>query len=352
MSSSTEWAAGGGGQASPPGRVPADSADAAAEPAHQEPAATDPESRGERGPHDVPWFLPAGRAGLAPESVTVDAAAVSAETAFDLQAIVDIAGAPPWAAEPATQEPEAPPPWESGPWPSRGPVSGEDARPEQGLPENALPPSRRVESRPAQPGDWPAAGRRPGRDPADRVPARPAGGRSAASAEPAANRFATAALIAGIAGILVVPGIVLGILGLRHARVTGTGRAQSWLGIGLSLLWAIGIIIVVSLPGKSSSADAGCLAYQASGRAAVARLTSALGSGASAAEVHADLSAAAGAVNSAAAQAQDVGVRSALSGLTEDLQAGLRLAGLRPAARAALETSVSSDSASVAKFCG
>jgi hypothetical protein len=363
MSSSTEWAADGGGPAAPPSRVPADSPSAAAEPPDQEPAVSDPDSRADRAPHDVPWFLPEGRAGLAPESLTIDAAATSADTAVDLQAVVDIAGAPPWAAEPAAAEPEAPPPWESGPWPSRSPGSGADTRSGRGRPEpdasdqdgsgDSLPPARRVESRPAQPGDWSAVDRRLAGDPSTRVSIRPAGGRSTAGpAEPAANGYATAALILGIAGILVVPGIAAGILGLRRAKVTGTGQAQSWLGIGLSLLWAVGIIVVVSLPGTSVSADAGCGAYRASGRAAVARVTSALGSSAPAAQLRTDLSAAASAVNSAAAQAQDVDVRSALSGLTEDLQAGVRLAGLRPAARTTLQTTLTGDAASVAKFCG
>jgi hypothetical protein len=314
--------------------------------------------RAGRGRRDVPWFLPAGRAGLAPESVTIDAATASAQTSVDLQAIVDITGAPPWAAEPAAAEPEAPPPWESGPWPSRRQASGgEYDLADRGMPERALPPSRRADSRPAEPGDWPADGREPGYDDsaASGVRARqPAGRRpGAAPAEPGSNSVAFAALIAGIAGILVVPGIVLGILGLRRAKIIGIGQAQSWLGIGLSLVWAVAIIIVaVSLPGQSSSADSGCLAYQAGGRAAVAKVTAALAAAAPAREVQADLSAAASSVNSAAAQAQDVAVQSALSVLTGDLQQGVREVGPRQAAPAGLGATLSADSAALGRVCG
>jgi hypothetical protein len=383
--SSTESAAGGGGQASPPGRGPAGSADAVAEPPHSgpgsgglnpggpksggpksggpepdDPEPDDPEPRAERGPHDVPWFLREGRAALAPESVTIDPATASADISVDVQAIVDIAGAPPWAAEPAAQEPDEPPPWESGPWPSRGP-GGEGSLPGRGgrdRADPALPPSRRVESRPAQPGDWPADGRGSGYDSPNSsngsAPARyVAGGRDAAgSAGSDGNSLATAALIAGIAGILVVPGIVLGVLGLRRAKVSGTGQAQSWLGIGLSLVWALGIIIiVVSLQGQSSSADSGCSAYQASGQAAVARVTAALKTGAPEHEVRADLRQAASAVNSASAQAQDLGVRSALSALTGDLQEGLREVSPAQGVPSTLGTTLSGDSARLTTVC-
>jgi hypothetical protein len=288
--------------------------------------------------------------------VTIDAAPSSTDTAVDLQAVVDIAGAPPWAAEPTAAEPEAPPPWESGPWPSRGQTAAEDALREQALPEHALPPSRRAESRPAEPGDWSAdRGQRGYESPDGRnggAPARhAAGGPAAGPAESADNNLATAALIAGVAGILVVPGIVLGILGLRRARDSGTGQTQSWLGIGLSLAWALGIIIFVALPGHGSSADSGCSAYQADGQAAVARVTSALGSGAPASQVRKDLSAAASAVNTSAAQADNVGVRSALSALTADLQEGLREVRPQQAAPSSLGTTLRGDSAALAKLC-
>ena len=141
----------------------------------------------------------------------------------------------------------------------------------------------------ADPEDWPAEGSPAGSGQAGAGPAgagRPAGAPASGAAAgystafrpaPAGNQFARPALIAGIAGILVVPGIVLGVLGLRRAQATGSGRGQSALGIALSLLWAVGIIVVVSLPGhQSSAADPGCAAYQAAGRAAAGQAAAAL----------------------------------------------------------------------------
>jgi hypothetical protein len=403
MSSSTERAAGGGGPASPPDRVPASPADpaspagiarsadaaspagAAAEPRHDEaaepqredphendprdgePRRADPE-RGTGGPHEVVRFLPSGRAGLAPESVTIDPepdngddagadpsapagqqapagerATAGQQTAAGQQAPAgqttprtEVAGAPPWAAEPVAQEPGAPPPWESGPWPSRGADS-----PDNGMPESA---------------DWPADAAETAydiavpddiRDPPGYHPLPPDD-----SAEPArSNRLATGALVAGIAGILVVPGLVLGVLGLRRARVTGIGTVQSWLGIAASLVWAIGIVVVVTLPGGGSSRDPGCTGYQ-SASAAVSRATSALAVGAPAGQLRSDLGQAAGPVNSAAATAQDMSVRSALSVMTGDLQAALGEVNSGRPVPAVLKTALHHDAAAAGRLCG
>jgi hypothetical protein len=298
------------------------------------------------GPHDVPWFLPSGRAGLAPESVTVDYepdarddSAVGRQVAADRQASAgpEVVGAPPWAAESAGQEPAAPPPWESGPWPSHDTRSLDN-----GMPEAA---------------DWPADdsetdhGATAVDDIHDPLRYRPQS--SGDLAEPApANGLATAALVAGIAGIAVVPGVVLGILGLRRARVTGIGVVQSWLGIVLSLAWAIGIIVFFTLPGGGSSADPGCAVYQPAARAAVARATSALAVGAPDSQLRSDLGKAARTVNSAAAKAQDMTVRSALSVMTGDLQAALGEVTADRPVPAVLKTALSRDSAAAAGLCG
>jgi hypothetical protein len=171
-------------------------------------------------------------------------------------------------------------------------------------------------------------------------------------AEPAtSNRLATGALIAGIAGILVVPGLVLGILGLRRARVTGVGTVQSWLGIAASLAWAIGIVVVATLPGGGSSGDPGCTGYQ-SASAAVSRVTSALAAGAPASQLRSELGNAAGTVNSAAATAQDMSVRSALSVMTGDLQAALGEVNSGRPVPAVLKTALHHDAAAAGRLCG
>jgi hypothetical protein len=347
--------------------------DEAADPQHQDPRREDPRredpERGTDGPLEVVWFLPSGRAGLAPESVTIDpepdagdeadadppvpagqqapagqratagqqaAAGQQASAGQQPTARMDVAGAPPWAAEPVGQEPGAPPPWESGPWPSHEP----------GPPDNGRPES----------GDWPAD---PGETAYDVVVPDdihdPPGYHSPTPGHPAqpapSNRLATGALVAGIAGILVVPGLVLGILGLRRARITGVGTVQSWLGIAASLVWAIGIVVVATLPGGGSSADPGCAGYQSAG-AAVTRVTTAVAAGAPAGQLRSDLGKAAGAVNSAAATAQDMSVRSALSVMTGDLQAALGEVNSGRPVPAALKTALHHDAAAAGRLCG
>jgi hypothetical protein len=282
---------------------------------------------------------PAGRQAPAGQRATAGQQAAAAQQTSGGQqttARTDVAGAPPWAAEPVGQEPGAPPPWESGPWPSHEPGSPDNGRPESG--------------------DWPADPSETAydivvpddiRDPPGYHPLSPD-----EPAEPAAtNRLATGALVAGIAGILVVPGLVLGILGLRRARVTGVGTVQSWVGIAASLVWAIGIVVVATLPGGGSSADPGCAGYQ-SASAAVTRVTSALAAGAPAGQLRSDLGQAAGAVNSAAATAQDMSVRSALSVMTGDLQAALGEVNSGRPVPAVLKNALHHDAAAAGRLCG
>ncbi|HMG64874.1 MAG TPA: hypothetical protein VK599_18170, partial [Streptosporangiaceae bacterium] len=73
-------------------------------------------------------FLRAGRAGLAPEAVTVvgdpgeDALASPPPSARP-----DVAGLPPWADELPAARPDTLPPWEAGPWPGANPPSRDPA---------------------------------------------------------------------------------------------------------------------------------------------------------------------------------------------------------------------------------
>lgn len=83
------------------------------------------------------WFLRAGRAGLLPDSMTVDWDADEPHPAQPAEA----AGAPPWAGE-ATGAAAAPPPWETGPWPGPGgPRPRASARAGAGSAEPALRPA-------------------------------------------------------------------------------------------------------------------------------------------------------------------------------------------------------------------
>lgn len=275
---------------------------------------------------DVPWFLPAGRAGLAPDSVTVDGEAGAGDPAVGPQSepVTEIAGGPPWAGEPPGQDLNTPPPWESGPWPGSGLAAGDGAvLPGAVLPGPVLPGAVRHRPHPADGAEEAAAG----------------------------NRLATAALVAGIAGIAVLPGLILGVLGLRRARASGTGLLKSWLAIVLSLLWAAGIVVIAAL-GHGSPADPGCSGYQASGRAAAARASAALSAGAPASQLGPDLSQAARAVNSAAARARGVPVRNALSALTGDLQSAFAQVTAGRQVPAPLRTALNSDVTATVRLCG
>lgn len=91
------------------------------------------------------WFLPTGRAGLLPDSVTEswdDNGTARPDRAT-------AAGAPPWGSDGATAAAGEPPPWEVGPWP--GP--GEDAiqRPPLGAAGPAAAETDASELRAAQP---------------------------------------------------------------------------------------------------------------------------------------------------------------------------------------------------------
>jgi hypothetical protein len=71
------------------------------------------------------------------------------------------------------------------------------------------------------------------------------------------NGFAVAALILGILPTGVI-GIIFGILGLvRASKVGGKGRAMSWIGIVLSVLWIVGastaVVLVASTVVKSAN---------------------------------------------------------------------------------------------------
>jgi len=70
------------------------------------------------------WFLPAGRAGLLPDSITEswdDQGAGETHQAVGAEA----AGAPPWGRDAASAAAGEPPPWETGPWPGPGEVAAQ-----------------------------------------------------------------------------------------------------------------------------------------------------------------------------------------------------------------------------------
>jgi hypothetical protein len=224
------------------------------------------------------WFLRTGRAGLLPDSVAISS---NDETAPEWRH--EAAGAPPWASE-GVQADGEPPPWESGPWPGPG------------------------EERPRQ--TYTAR---------DRQARAPGAGSARGQGDTGRNWQARAALATGVLP-LVVPGIVLGVLGLRQARFSRSGGIASSLGIGLSVVWAVILGVVVF--GSAGSTSGGCTVPSAVrvSYAQVNRDLSAVSSGVSSGTLVADARLAAGQANTAAANARDVSLRGALAALARDLE--------------------------------
>jgi hypothetical protein len=224
------------------------------------------------GSDDTGWFLPTGRAGLLPDSMTE-----SWEEAEHAQDRPRPAGAPPWAGDRPDPERGAPPPWESGPWP--GPGEDRPHRPAAGAPHSpaALSPAA------ADTGNWQA----------------------------------TAALGASILPV-VLPGLALGVLGLRRSRITGTGRTASWLAIALSVVWAV--ILTVWLATAGGTAAGACGSYQSAVSIQVSQVLHDLATGAPQSVLNSDLRQAITQANTAAAQAQQVTARNAMATLTAALQ--------------------------------
>jgi hypothetical protein len=245
-------------------------------------------------PDTAQWFLPAGRAGLLPDSMTVspDDEEPAGRPAGPSERAAAVS-APPWAGDPAVDASGTPPPWENGPWPG---------------PEGARP------SRPAS--------SRPG--------ARASGGVSAtasASASASANGnsgsgsagdqagIARRILIAGLVP-LVVPGLVAGILGLRESPPGGPVRRAAVTAIGASLAWAVVIVVVVIAVGSGGS-GAACT-YPAAVHQAFARAMTDISTHAPGQP--ADLTLAVSRANASAAAAGQIPVRNALFALAGDLE--------------------------------
>jgi len=116
---------------------------------------------------------------------------------------------------------------------------------------------------------------------------------------------------------LVVPGLVVGLVGLRRSSSGEPGRRASVLALVASLAWAVVIVVLVMATGGGSSS--GC-SYPAAVHQAYATAMADLSGGAPAAQQATDLGIAASRANSAAAAAGDIKVRTALFALAGDLQ--------------------------------
>jgi len=256
------------------------------------------------------WFLPTGRAGLLPESMTV---AADDDADSDTQAYqrAETAGAPPWAGEAAAPVAATPPPWETGPWSGPGSYRGS---------ERAAPAGQHQASRPGSD--------RPGE----------AGGLSSPRI----------ILIAGLVP-LVVPGLILGALGLGRSSAGEPARRASIVALAASLAWALVIVMIVAVSGAGSSA--GSCSYPTAAQQAYQKAMTDLTSAAPKRVRAAEISAAVSTVNASAAAAGQIPVRTALAAMAGDLeQARSDLAAGRPVP-STLRQHLAADGAALTRAC-
>jgi hypothetical protein len=116
---------------------------------------------------------------------------------------------------------------------------------------------------------------------------------------------------------LVVPGLVIGFLSLRQTTSEAVRKA-SWLAIGASVAWAVIFIVIVASVGGSA---AGCGGYPAAVRQAYEKALSDLSSNAPVSTRAADFARAASLANASAAATGQIGVRTALFSMADDMWA-------------------------------
>jgi hypothetical protein len=149
-----------------------------------------------------------------------------------------------------------------------------------------------------------------------------AGGEPATTSRPG-SRLAAAALLTGLcgfSGLTIIPGLVLGVLGLRRGS-RGRDRQRCWAGIGAALGWAVAAGYLV--PHLAQAADPGCTAYKGPALAAYERVIddfNVVGQHAGAAH---DLGVTIGLMHTASARSASPGTARALAGFAGHLQAVL-----------------------------
>ncbi|HTA01839.1 MAG TPA: hypothetical protein VK802_15750, partial [Streptosporangiaceae bacterium] len=238
---------------------------------------------------------------------------------------VEAAGAPPWAGETADALASAPPPWETGPWPGPG-EAHDDVKADGSV-------------GPAYSGRLNGASTRGGAGP----DASDGGASLAGQSHWTPRTVLTAGLIP-----LVVPGLVLGIRSLREPAGPAVRRA-SWLAIAASTAWAVIIILIIVVSTGGSAAS--CGGYPAAVHQAYEKALTDLTDHASAAVQAADFGTAASRANASAAAAGQIGVRTALFAMADDMaQARADIVAQRPVP-AALRQHLIKDGAAPAGSC-
>lgn len=268
------------------------------------------------------WFMRTGRAGLLPDSITViwdDDGTSAPDGSHDVR--VEAAGAPPWAGE-AADLVAAPPPWETGPWPGPGGGTAGSGAGRRGADGDSAGRTDFVTGTGSAAGADSESGITARRQSSGSIEAASAGsragpaGRGGAAAAPGVSRWsARIVLVAGLVP-LVIPGLVVGILGLRQAGAKSV-RTASWVAISASLVWAVVIGLIVT--GGSGGSAGACAGYPPAIHRAYDKAMADLHDRAPASVLTADLGRAARLANASAAAAGQLGVRTALFTMANDL---------------------------------
>ena len=147
----------------------------------------------------------------------------------------------------------------------------------------------------------------------------------------------------------MLPGLALGILGLRQVRPRPAVRRASWLAIGASVAWAV--IIVAIIAGSSGGSTVGCARYPTQVRQAYAKVMTDISTHAAGSVEAADMSVAATLANASAAAAGQIGTRTGLFTMAGDMaQARADVVAHRPVP-VTLKQHLADDGAVPAGFC-
>ena len=164
------------------------------------------------------------------------------------------------------------------------------------------------------------------------------------------NGFAVASLIFGIIGGIPL-GIIFGIVGLVRAKTYRSGKAMSWIGIVLSVLWIIPVAIVIGIGAShvSKAIDPGCT----SARTTLTGMDEKIAKDANNADAFkADLQTTVSALKDAAAKTKSDKARTAMTNTAADFQALLDSLNSGTQLDAAFQTKLEADANSVDKECG
>jgi hypothetical protein len=164
------------------------------------------------------------------------------------------------------------------------------------------------------------------------------------------NGFAIASLVFGIIGGVPL-GIIFGIVGLVRAKTVRSGKAMAWIGIVLSVLWAVPLTILIAIGAShaTKALDPGCT----SARSTLSGMDQKITNDANNADAFkADLQTTIAALKDAASKTKSDKARTAMTNTAADFQALLDSVNSGSQISSDFQTKLTADADSVDKECG